>query len=318
MHALLICKSAMQTAIHNDKREALMDWNVLKVFLSIAHCGSLAGAAIDLKVNHSTVFRRLKAFEDDIQGKVFERINNRYELTQLGLSVLEQAKKIEASFADLDRTVIGKDIEPKGVVKITAPNNIVYRYLSSSIVQFNKRYPEIRIEILVSNQMLNMSNRQADIAVRATPAPPEHLMGKLLTRFNWSIYAGDNYQKTHSLPENIEQLAGHSLIGATGVLQELSAFRWFEQHFAKAIITRADDLTSMSYLAQSEQGLALLPDDQARAGIKKLFSIPQIPPSDIWVLTHPDLRNVTRVKLVMQHISQMFIETVHPRSEIET
>ena len=283
-----------------------MDWNALKVFLSIAQSGSLAAAAIDLKVNHSTVFRRLKAFEDDIQGKVFERINNRYELTELGLSVLEQAQKIEASFADLDRTVIGKDIEPKGVVKITAPNNIVYRYLSSSIVQFNKRYPEIRIDILVSNQMLNMSNRQADIAVRATPAPPEHLIGKLLTRFNWSIYAGDNYQQTHSLPENIEQLAGHPLIGATGVLQELAAFRWLEQRFENAIITRADDLTSMSYLAQSQQGLALLPDDQARSGITKLFSISEIAPSDIWLLTHPDLRNVTRVKLVMQHISRMF------------
>jgi len=295
-----------------------MDWNTLKVFLSIAHSGSLAGAAKDLKVNHSTVFRRLKNFEDNIQGKVFERINNRYELTQLGLSVLEQAQKIEASFADLDRTIIGKNIEPKGVVKITAPNNIVYRYLSSSLVQFNRDYPEIQINILVSNQMVNMSNRQADIAVRATPAPPEHLMGKLLTRFNWSIYAGDNYQHTHSLPENIDQLAGHPLIGATGVLQELSAFRWLEQRFAKAIITRADDLTSMSYLAQSEQGLALLPDDQARAGIKKLFSIPQIAPSDIWVLTHPDLRNVTRVKLVMQHISQMFIKAAQPHSEIET
>jgi len=283
-----------------------MDWNALKVFLSIAHSGSLAGAAIDLQVNHSTVFRRLKTFEDDIQGKVFERINNRYELTELGLSVLEQAQKIEASFADLDRTVIGKEIEPKGVVKITAPNNIVYRYLSSSIVQFNKRYPEIRIDILVSNQMLNMSNRQADIAVRATPAPPGHLIGKLLTHFNWSIYASDNYQPTHSLPKNIEQLAGHSLIGATGALQELAAFRWLEQRFSDAIITRADDLTSMSYLAQSLQGLALLPDDQARSGITKLFSISEIAPSDIWLLTHPDLRNVTRVKLVMQHISKIF------------
>jgi DNA-binding transcriptional LysR family regulator len=283
-----------------------MDWNILKVFLSIANSGSLAGAAKDLKVNHSTIFRRLRTFEESIQGKVFERINNRYELTQLGQVVLEQAQQIAASFADLDRTVIGKDIEPKGVVKITAPNNIVYRYLSSSLVQFNSDYPEIRIDILVSNQMVNMSNRQADIAVRATPTPPEHLIGKLLTSFNWSIYASDHYQKTHSLPKNIKQLAGHPLIGATGALQELAAFRWLEQRFSDAIITRADDLTGMSYLAQSQQGLALLPDDQARSGITKLFSISEIAPSDIWLLTHPDLRNVTRVKLVMQHISTMF------------
>jgi len=286
-----------------------MDWNALKVFLAISRSGSLAAAARDLKVNHSTIFRRLKQLEDDIQGRLFERINNRYVLTTLGCEVLDQAQQIESSFADLDRKIVGVDLQPKGIVKITAPNNIAYRYLAPSTVQFNTLYPHIQLEILVSNQMLNMSNRQADIAVRATPAPPEHLIGRRVQRFNWSIYASRQYQHPLGLPTSIDQLAGHSLIGATGELQELAAFIWLNQHFSDTIRTRADDLTSMSYLVEAGQGLALLPDDQERPEIIKLFSVAEVAPSDIWLLTHADLRNVARIKLVMQHLTNVFLQT---------
>jgi len=286
-----------------------MDWNALKVFLAISRSGSLAAAARDLKVNHSTIFRRLKQLEDDIQGRLFERINNRYALTTLGCEVLDQAQQIESSFADLDRKIVGVDLQPKGIVKITAPNNIAYRYLAPSTVQFNTLYPHIQLEILVSNQMLNMSNRQADIAVRATPAPPEHLIGRRVQRFNWSIYASRQYQHPLGLPTSIDQLAGHSLIGATGELQELPAFIWLNQHFSDTIRTRADDLTSMSYLVEAGQGLALLPDDQERPEIIKLFSVAEVAPSDIWLLTHADLRNVARIKLVMQHLTNVFLQT---------
>ena len=123
-----------------------MDWNALKMFLAIAENGTLTGAAKVLEVNHSTVFRRLNTFEDEIGGRLFERLNHGYELTAMGEELLLKAKKIAASFDDMERHIIGKDIQPKGTVKITAPNNIAYRYLS--------RYPPIStsfIQIFKSN-----------------------------------------------------------------------------------------------------------------------------------------------------------------------
>lgn len=250
-----------------------MDWNSLKVFLSIARCGSLSGAANELGVNHSTIFRRLNYFEQDIGIRLFERINNRYELTSMGHEMLSHAQTIENSFDALDRHLVGSDFQPKGKVKITAPNNIAYRYLPRYITEFNLLYPDIDIELLVSNQEFNMSNRQADIAVRATPSPQEHLVGRQIGTINWSVFGSNRYQEKFGLPGDISQLKNHCLIGATGAMRSLPAFIWLDKHFSPQVITRCDDLTAMSYFVESGQGLALLPDDQLRPQITKLFRL---------------------------------------------
>ena len=283
-----------------------MNWDLFKVFLAVARYGSLSKAASELSVNHSTIFRRLNAFEEDINGKLFERTQNRYELTTLGLELLAHAQKIENSFNDIERHIVGRDIQPKGTVKITAPNNIAYRYLPQFIVNFNKMYPDIKIELLVSNQEFNMSNRQADIAVRATGSPPEHLIGRKVATIQWSFFASELYKKNYGSPKNIDELKRHRMIGATSMLSHLPAFVWLEKQFADQIITRSDDLTAMSYFAENGQGVACLPEDQARPELVRLFSVDNSKPSHLWLLTHPDLRNVTRIKLVMRHLAEAF------------
>lgn len=283
-----------------------MNWNSLKVFLSIARRGSLSGAANDLDVNHTTIFRRLKAFEAQIGGQLFERINNQYELTTLGHELLDLAQNVENSFDSIGRYIIGKDFQPKGIVKITAPNNIAYRYLPRYISEFNCLYPEIHVELLVSNQEFNMSNRQADIAVRATPSPPEHLVGRQVGTLNWSVFGSKRYTDKFGSPNDKEELANHSLIGAAGAMRNLPTFVWLDKHFADQVITRCNDLTAMSYFAESGLGLAFLPDDQLRPEITRLFGVQENKPSNLWLLTHPDLRNVERIKLVMQHLIKAF------------
>ena len=283
-----------------------MNWDSLKVFLSIARFGSLSGAASDLEVNHSTIFRRLNALEAEIDGRLFERVNNRYELTTLGHELLDLAQNIENSFDRINRHIAGKDIQPKGIVKITAPNNIAYRYLPRYISEFNVLYPDIHLELLVSNQELNMSNRQADIAVRSTASPSEHLIGRQVCTLNWSVFASKAYEDKYGLPNNIDELAKHVLIGATGDMSRLPAFIWQDKHFADQVITRCDDLTAMSYFVESGHGLAFLPEDQSRPELIKLFAIQDSQPSNIWLLTHADLRNVERIKLVMQYLAKAF------------
>jgi len=283
-----------------------VDWNALKIFLAIAESGTLAGAAKSLQVNHSTVFRRLNTFEDEIGGRLFERLSHGYELTQMGEELLVEAKKIAASFDDMERHIVGKDIQPKGTVKITAPNNIAYRYLPRYLTEFNQSYPDIKIELLVSNLEINMNNRQADIAVRATSAPPEHLIGRRLRSITWGVYASKNYKEKCGLPKNMAQLADHVLIGATGSMRSLAAYRWLDKNLPQQIKTRCDELIAMAAFAEAGQGLAVLPDDQMRPGIVKLFNFPNAENSELWLLTHPDLRHVERIKLVMQHLAEAF------------
>jgi len=285
-----------------------MDWNALKLFLAITESGTLTGAARHLGINHSTVFRRLNSFEKAVGGRLFERLSRGYELTAMGEELLSVARKIATSFDDLERHIVGKDIQPKGIVKITAPNNIAYRYLPRYLAEFNQTYPDIYIELLVSNLELNMTNRQADIAVRATSAPPEHLVGRKVRSIKWSVYTSKVYKEKFGLPSKIDDLKEHLLIGATGSMRNLPAFIWQEKNLADQIRTRCDDLVAMASFVETGQGLGFLPDDQQRPDLEKLFVLEPGKTSELWLLTHPDLRHVERIKLVMQHLAKSFAE----------
>jgi len=285
-----------------------MDWNSLKIFLAIADSGSLSAAAQNLEINHSTVFRRLRTFENEIGGRLFERINNTYELTTMGQELLIHALAISESVHTMERHIVGKDIQPKGVVKITAPNNIAYRYLSRYLTEFHFLYPEIRIELLASNLEFNMNTRQADIAVRATSSPPEHLVGRQVRTIHWSVYASPAYKSDSDLPQNLNELHNHALIGSSGALNNQPGFLWLEKNFSTQIITRCDDLVTMSYFAEAGHGLAILPDDQQRPQLTKLFTFEPAQTSNLWLLTHPDLRNVERIKIVMKYLTTAFAD----------
>lgn len=283
-----------------------MDWNSLKVFLAIAESGSLSGAAKNLAVNHSTIFRRLNAFEEEVGGRLFERLNNRYEMTPMGEEMLALSQNIATSFDDMERHIIGKDFQPKGTVKITAPYNIAYQFLPKYLAEFNQLYPDIEIELLASNQEFSMTNRQADIAVRATDSPPEHLVGKQVCTLTWSVYGSPTYADKHGFPANMEDLNNHILIGGSGAMRHLAAFTWLEKHFPEQIKMRCDELMVMSSFAEAGQGLAFLPNDQKRDGLYQLFDFDHGKAGGLWILTHPDLRNVERIKLVMQHLATEF------------
>ncbi len=283
-----------------------MDWNGFKVFLAIARTGSLSAAAKHLSVNHSTVFRRLNALEDEMEGRLFDRFQQGYQLTILGEEVLSLSHTIEDSFSNIERHLVGKDIQPKGRVSITAPNNIAYHYLPAYLSDFKQAYPDIDVDVVVSNHDFNLDNREADIAIRASAKPPEHLVGKQIAQIAWSVFASPLYLSQNQAPNNMAELSQHKLIGACEFLTHLSPFQYMEKHYSEQISVRTNDLVSMSYLAETGQGLAFLPNDQTRQGVQALFSLEPIMQSKLWLLTHPDLRNLARVKLLTRYLSDCF------------
>jgi len=284
-----------------------LDWNALKIFIAVAHSNSLVGAAESLGMSHSTVYRRLNEFEDQV-GRLFERLNGRYELTEIGEEMLGHAQRISHSFADIEREIAGKDTQAKGTVRITAPSSFSYHELPKHLVELSKLHPDIQTELLVTNSELNMSNRLADIAIRVTPSPPEHLIGREIRRIKWGAYAAPEYLLQQGRPESLEGLQYHKIIGASGALSSHPAFQWLDKHHPTNVISRSDDLVAMSYLSQRGLGMALLPDDLMLAGLVRLFTFKHVKTNQLWVLTHPDLRKVERIKIVMRFLATALSE----------
>jgi DNA-binding transcriptional LysR family regulator len=283
----------------------VMDWNSMKIFLAIADSGNLTNASKTLSLSHSTVFRRLNTFEDNIGGRLFDRNDGKYELTELGEEFLKLANPIAHSFDDIERYLIGKDMKPHGTVRITAPTSFAYNYFPKYLKDFNKLYPDIKVELLVSDQEMNMTTRIADIAIRVTSSPPESLVGRTVQEIQWAIYGSKKYISKNGRPKDLRDLSTHLLIGPSNSLKALSPFSWMEKKYNKNIVLRSDDLVTMSHLAGNDLGLAILPDDLKHSKIERIFTFKTATPNKLWILTHPDLRRVERIKIAMSFFSEV-------------
>lgn len=272
-----------------------MNWNDLRTFLAIAESGTLAGAARRLGQNHSTVFRRLNALEEDMGVRLFERLPEGYVPTLAGERLMELAREADNAIQKIERELVGRDLAPSGKVRVTAAANIARTILPPVIADLGKRYPQIVVEVAVGDSDYDLNRREADIAVRATTAPPQHLIGRKLMDIDWWLCRkrSDRSKKPHSL----EQLRNIKLIGADNALMRLQVFKWLEKQYGDNVVARANDLSTMAAMALAGVGYALLPSDQNEPGLERLLMIPD-PKGALWLLTHPDLRNNTRVKVV--------------------
>lgn len=283
----------------------MFDWNDIQVFLAIARGGSLAAASRQLGVNHSTAFRRLNTFEETLGVRLFERLPSGYALTAEGESIRAEAEAVEASVLAIERGVAGRDLAMEGDVRLTTPGNFAREFLAPWLPELYQRYPGIRIEIAASDDDFDLARREADIALRATPAPPDWLVGRELTRIRWSAYASPAYLEAHGRPNNADELPLHRLIGADTAFQRLPAFAWLRDWVPDACIrAKASDLVTMAAIAEAGIGVCMLPGAQFSPNLIRLFELDSRFDSGLWLLTHPDLRHVGRIKAVMDFLTE--------------
>lgn len=274
-----------------------MDWNDLRYCLAIARAGSLAGAARTLGVNHSTIFRRLNTFEELLGVRVFERRPEGYVPTAGGEEILRHAEVAADAVLALERTVAGKDFRLAGRIRLTTPANLAVRFVARYLPDFLDLYPDIRVEIAVGDRDFDLARREADLALRATPQPPDYLVGRRVMALSWWVFAGQRYLARRPGPSTMAELANHPLIGAEASFLRLPVFAALEAaHAESTFVARASDLGAMAALAEAGLGLALLPIDQQAPTLVPLFPVEPQPSSDLWLLTHPDLRDVARFR----------------------
>ena len=275
----------------------MFDWNDLRHLLAIARGGNLAAAARSLSVNHSTVFRRLAAFEDALGVRLFERLPEGYVLTAQGETIRAHAEQVERSIHALERAVAGSDFRLSGDVRITTAPNLASAYVARYLPAFRELHPDIRVEIAAADGDFDLARREADLALRATAQPPDYLVGRKVVDLPWLACASRAYLAAQGRPRAMDDLAAHALIGADARFVRLPVFAWLHAHHPyEHFVARAGDLNTMAALAAAGVGIALLPADQADESLVQLFAVEPPFASPLWLLTHPDLRHVARIK----------------------
>lgn len=284
-----------------------MNWDDLRFFLAVAEHHSLEGAARQLGVNHSTAFRRINRFEKSVGARLFERLADGYHLSAAGEELLVHARLAGEEIDLLQLKVLGKDYRPIGRIRLTAPDNIACEYLPRYLVAFTNRYPDIELELHAGATSLDLSRREADVALRATTNPPPHLIGRKAVTIDWAYYCAQTYLKNNKqlrgsrLPIS-NRLGGQKLIGADGDLQRIPAFRRLHAERIDQIALRCSTLNAMSAMSAAGYGVALLPDDQGKPTLVRLFPCEPTFQTELWLLTHPELRRTERIRLLMDHL----------------
>lgn len=277
-----------------------LDWNDLRFVLAVCHEGSLSGAARRLNVNHSTVFRRINAVEEMLGVRLFERLSNGYAMTEAGEAVLQTGERIENEVLGLSHKLIGKDLRLSGVLKVTAPDALAVKILMPHLTAFSKRYPEIQLELSVASNYFNLTQREADIAVRATNTPPDTLIGHRVCRLATTIYGSTAYLANH-LEKSCEQFAW---LMPNDELTNLPVSQWKKSVYPRAnIVFRSNSFLALFEATKKGQGVSPLPCFLGDPDLDRIIAPPEELVSELWLLSHPDLRQTARVRAFTEFLT---------------
>lgn len=278
-----------------------MDWNDLNIILAIGRAGSLSGAARNLGINHSTVFRRINAIEKKLNVRFFERLPGGYVLTEAGENAISTAENIDNQVHELARKLDGKDLRLQGKIRVTAPEGLSIKILDPVLAKFCKQHSAIQLELITTGYQLELSRREADLAIRVTKNPPGNSIGRCISDFGFAIYATKSY---------LNKYPDRDLTQMDWVVTEDSR-DWFANSLWKKLglhharIVFSSNSTMAVYNA-ARQGLGIAPlpcflGDSDKKLVRVMDPLPEMM-LEMWILTHPDLRHTARIKSLMQYL----------------
>jgi DNA-binding transcriptional LysR family regulator len=270
----------------------------LRLMQAIGAAGSLTGAARRLGVDHSTAFRRLGAAEERLGVRLFQRARNGYTPTSAGEAAIASAAKILGELGELERRVSGADLRPSGTVRVTTTDTLV-SFLAPAFAALRVRHPEISLEIVAANTFFTLARRDADVAIRPAATVPENLVGRRVSGLAIALYAAPDYLSSRPYDDNP---AAHDWIGFEDSLHHLAAARWMQKHVpAECIRCTANSPLAIQAAARAGMGVAPLPCFLADPdpGLRRAQPPVEDMASALWLLTHPDLRRVARIRAVL-------------------
>lgn len=201
-----MCKYAQNKQSH-------MKWDDLKVFLAVSRSGTMSGAAKLLQVQHSTVSRRVKALEKQLGTNLVRRHKGTYELTKAGEEIRKAALNVEKEITSVDGSLLKDNAPLTGTIRVTTINSLASTILMPMFSAFSKAHPQVDLHISVSNVTVNLTNREADVAIRLSNAPPDTLIGKRVVTVASTIYGSVNYLREYKAGKSELNWLGVSCCG---------------------------------------------------------------------------------------------------------
>ena len=298
MTVVLRTDHAYDRTISVQKSSAKLDWDGLRFFRALADTGTLSATARELRVQHTTVARRIDGLEASLGARLFLRNPRGYTLTRVGQSLLESVQAMHAQVEQVARLADGQDIEMSGVVRVATADALAKHLVLPALSRLAQESSALALELVSDTRQHDLSRREADIALRIGASSDTQLVGRRLSSLGFGLYGARERPKRLDL-----QKATYVTFDET--VGKLPHERWLADHAPDArVALRSNRQETLIEAVRLGLGLGLLPCLAADAdpGLYRWLGPSAVFSRDLWLLVHPDLQGSRRVRAVMTAI----------------
>jgi len=279
----------------------------LQVVLALARSGTLSAAGERLGVDASTVFRALQRLERGLGKPLFQRSRTGYLPNELAQALSTQAEQIEAAIEGARSALASEPAQVAGTVRLTTTDSVLHGLVAPALKTLRQQHPLLDYELHAGNEIASLTRRDADIAVRATKRPPQHLVGKRLGTLRVAVYAA-----RRGGPRTLADVeAGRAAwIAVDDALPEHPSVAWRKRHHPKAVPKlRVNSIITIAEFVALGLGVGILPLFLAepRSDLRRLSEPLEDAETELWLLTHPEARHLRRISTVYSHLSQAIV-----------
>lgn len=280
----------------------------LEALLAVTRGGNLAEAGKRLNVDASTVFRTVQRIEKRLGQTLFLRSRSGYLANETALQIVAHAERIETELEAARAASQSASDEVTGIVRLTTTDSVLYNVVMPNLAGLAALHPRLQLELLSSYETANLSKRDADIAIRATTRPPEHLVGHKLGRVGMAIYAAQSLVKSVTkAKKDPADLGNYDWVAVDDAIPEHPSFKWRLKNYPK-VVPRYFVNTHVAIGEMVRAGLAV-----GMLSTYKTSDDPNLvaltPPLDdcaieLWLLTHPESRHLRRISAVYSYFAK--------------
>lgn len=290
---------------------APLDWDLLRYVLAISRHGGISAAARALGVNQATVSRQLAKAETEIGQRLFDRLTSGLAATPAGLATVEAAEAMEALHRNLAMELDRRKDRLAGVIRVSLPRYLLNFALLDELAAFKEAYPEIVLNLTTSDALENISERAADVAIRAQNAPSPGLWGHKLVTLDYAYWGAEAlFQSWRDALYPPDPAAAVPYLDSTAGAQSIQPV--IRQVFPEArLAVVCNGLDALLPMMRAGLGFGQLPSLLARTEptLRRLDAVPVARTRTLWALTHPDLRDAPRFRVFMDFLKDAFATT---------
>lgn len=278
------------------------DWNDVRYAVVLARCGSLVAAASLLGVNQTTVARRLRVLEKVLGTPLFERLKGQLTPTPAGYALLERGRRMEQEMAALHYLAADSQPSVQGVIRITAVDALIVHYLARHLAELRGLYPELAVELIGSSKSLDLSRREADIAIRLARPVDGDFVVRRLGPLAYSIYGSQRWPA----PDSWE---ASPWVAYEQALDALPEMRWLAETAGHERISfRCNSIDALCTAVADGLGLGILPRfiGERQSAIRCLSGAVPVLTREMWLVLPRELRDIPRIRAVGDWLVRRF------------